>query len=62
MLTIWGPTVVTVLVAALLHRRRPVAVRPIVSAAAPQPSHVRIIDERPLADVIPLRRPPGRAA
>lgn len=71
MLTVWLPIGVTVLVAVLLHRRRPAttvrALRALdsVVGVAPQVSHVhvRVVDDaRPLAPVIPLRRPPGRAA
>lgn len=68
MLTVWLPIGVTVLVAVLLHRRRPTttarALRALddVVGIAPQVSHVRVIDDAPLADVIPLRRRPGQAA
>jgi len=68
MLTIWLPIGVTVLAAVLLHRRRPAttarALRALdsVVGVAPQVSHVRVLDEAPLAEVIPLRRPPHRAA
>ena len=72
MLTVWLPIGVTVLVAVLLHRRRPAttvrALRALdsVVGVAPQVSHVRVVVDHgaPLADVIPLRRRqgPGRAA
>ena len=70
MLTVWLPIGVTVLAAVLLHRRRPsTTVRALraldsVVGVAPQVSHVhvRVVDDAPLAEVIPLRRPPGRAA
>lgn len=68
MLTIWLPIGLTVLATVLLHRRRPTttarALRALdtVVGVAPQVSHVRVIDDAPLAQVIPLRRPPGRAA
>ena len=68
MLTIWLPIGVTVVAFLLVHRRRPAttvrALRALdaLVGAAPQASHVRVIDDAPLAPVIPLRRPPGRAA
>jgi hypothetical protein len=68
MLTVWLPIGVTILAAVLLHRRRPAttarALRALdhVVGIAPQVSHVRVIDDAPLAEVIPLRRRPGQAA
>ena len=71
MLTVWLPIGVTVLVAVLLHRRRPATTEQALRAldsvvgVAPQVSHVRVVvDDGPLAEVIPLRRRqgPGRAA
>lgn len=62
MLTVWLPIGLTVLAAVLLHRRRPTstarALRALdhVVGIAPQTSHVRVIDDAPLAEVIPLRR------
>ena len=68
MLTVWLPIGVTILATVLLHRRRPAttvrALRALdsVVGVAPQVSHVRVVHDAPLAPVIPLRRPPGRAA
>ena len=70
MLTIWLPIGVTVLATVWVHRRRPTttarALRALDSLVgiAPQVSYVRLVDDAPLAEVIPLplRRPPGRAA
>lgn len=72
MLTVWLPIGVTVLAAVMLHRRRPTAtVRALraldsIVGVAPQVSHVRVrvVDDAPLAAVIPFRRRhgPGRAA
>jgi hypothetical protein len=75
MLTVWIPIGLTVLAAVLLHRRRPATTRrallaldrlagvaPQQPARRPVPSHVRVVDDAPLAEVIPLRRRSGRAA
>lgn len=62
MLTVWLPVVVTILVAVLLRRRPPAttaqALRALgeVVGPAPQVSHVRVLHDEQLAEVIPLRR------